>query len=347
MFQISNRYLPDPGEARTDQRLLARVGGILYLAGALLVALSVALPHPASLDAHGLAAVIPVAALVGTALLWYPRTLPLWVLHGVVGLGSVLICTCVYFAGVAAAIFPAMFVWVVLLSAYFFSGRGAMAHLAWLLALYGVTLVVAPDPGTSFSPFTRWLVTAFVLAIAALVTSWLVSGLRRQITARESLEAELRHLALHDPLTGLANRRLVEEVIGRELARVERSPAPLCIAAVDLDAFKLYNDTNGHAAGDALLRAAADAWRQALRTGDLIGRFGGDEFVIVLPDCPLDEGRHVVERLRSRSPTHATCSAGIALAERGDTVDTLLARADGALYEAKRGGRDSLVAVTA
>jgi diguanylate cyclase (GGDEF)-like protein len=128
---------------------------------------------------------------------------------------------------------------------------------------------------------------------------------------------------------------------------MERHPAPLCIAVADLDGFKLYNDTNGHAAGDELLRVAADAWRLTLRTGDLLGRFGGDEFVIILPDCPLDEGRQVVERLRGQSPTAATCSAGIAAAEPGDTIDTLLARADGALYEAKRAGRNSLVAVAA
>ena len=345
MRQILRTTFPDPGEARADRHLLARVAGLLFLCGAVLVALAVALPHPASLNDRGLAAVIPVAAAVGVGLLWYPRTLPAGVLHAVIGLGSVLICVSIYFAGIAAAVFPAMFVWVVLLSAYFFSARAAMAHLVWLLAAYGLTLALAPAESANFSPLTRWFVTAFVLLIAAIVTSWLVSGLRRQIAARATLESELRHLALHDPLTGLANRRLVEEVVARELARNARMPAPLCIAVVDLDAFKLYNDTNGHAAGDELLRSAAEAWRLALRTGDLIGRFGGDEFVIVLPDCPLDEGEQVLERLRTQSPSEATCSAGIAAAAPGDTVDSLLARADGALYEAKRGGRNSLVAV--
>lgn len=347
VLQSFKTTFPDPGEARTDQRLLARVSGVLFLCGAVLVALAVALPHPASLDAHGLGAVIPVAAAVGVGLVWYPRTLPIAALHAVIALGSLLICVSIYFAGIAAAVFPAMFVWVVLLAAYFFSVSGAMAHLAWLLTAYGLTLAVAPADNTSFSPLTRWFITAFVLVIAAVVTSWLVSGLRRQIAARETLESELRHLALHDPLTGLANRRLVEEVVARELARHLRNPSPLCIATVDLDAFKLYNDTNGHAAGDDLLRSAADAWRLAVRTGDLIGRFGGDEFVIVLPDCPLDEGEQVVERLRAHCPPATTCSAGIAAAARDDTVDSLLARADAALYEAKRGGRNSLVAVPA
>jgi diguanylate cyclase (GGDEF)-like protein len=345
--QAFRTTFPDAGEARTDQRLLARVAGILFLCGATLVALAVALPHPGSLDERGLACAIPVAAAVGLGLLWYPRALPSAVIHAAIGVGSLLICVSIYFAGIAASVFPAMFVWVVLLASYFFDVRGVMAHLAWLLALYALTLAIEPANNGSFSPLTRWFVTAFVLSIAAVVTSWLVSGLRRQIAARETLESELRHLALHDPLTGLANRRLVEEVISRELARSARSQAPLCIAAVDLDAFKAYNDANGHAAGDELLRSAADAWREALRTGDLIGRFGGDEFVIVLPDCPLDEGRTVIERLRSQSPAAATCSAGVAAAEQDDSVDSLLARADAALYEAKRGGRNSLVAVAA
>jgi diguanylate cyclase (GGDEF)-like protein len=346
--QIFDRIFPDPSEAQSDQRLLARITGTLFLCGAGLVAMSLALPHPASLDERGLAVVIPLAGLTGVFLMWFPRRLPSWVLHGAIGFGSLLICICVYYAGVASAIFPAMFVWVVLISAYFFGGRGVAAHLVWLLGVYAVVLAIAPSNGAGgFSPLTRWLVSALVLAVAAIVTSWLVSGLRRQIAVRETLEGELRHLALHDPLTGLANRRLVEEVIGREIARVQRHPTPLCIAAVDLDAFKLYNDTNGHAAGDDLLRGAADAWRNALRTGDLIGRFGGDEFVVVLPDCPLDEGRLVIERLRTRCPSSATCSAGLAEAEAEDTVETLLARADGALYEAKRAGRNSLVAVSA
>lgn len=345
--QVFTRALPDPGEARGDQHLLARVSGILFLCGSMLVALAIAFPHPASLDTRGLAAVIPVAAATGVALLWWPRSLPPWILHAAVGFGSLLICVCVYFAGLAAAIFPSMFIWVVLLSGYFFTARGAMGHLAWLLTLYAVTLAVAPAADASISPVVRWAITAFVLGIAAAVTSWLVDGLRHQIAARESLESELRHLALHDPLTGLANRRLVEEVITRELARRDRNPTPLCIAAVDLDAFKAYNDSLGHAAGDDLLRSAAEAWGKALRTGDLIGRYGGDEFVIVLPDCPLEEGEQVLERLRGVCPANTTCSAGVAAAQDGDTPDALLGRADAALYDAKRGGRDSLVAVAA
>jgi diguanylate cyclase (GGDEF)-like protein len=334
--------LPDPGVARTDQRLLARIAGILYLCGSLLVALVIALPHPASVDEQGLALIIAVAMTVGLVMLAYPRTLPVWVLHGVIGLGSLLICLCIYFASAVVAIFPSMFIWVVLMTAYFFNGREAMAHLGWLLLVYGLALAVTPAH-SGISGVTRWVVTAFVLAIAALITSWLVSGLRRQIAAREALESELRHLALHDPLTGLANRRLAEEELSRELARSSRDASTLCVAIIDVDGFKRYNDTNGHAAGDRLLKASAGAWRRVLRAGDLISRFGGDEFVIVLPACPVGEAQDVIERLRASSPDGTTCSAGIAVAGPSDTVDSLLMRADAALYEAKRGGRNSLV----
>ena len=334
--------LPDPGVARTDQRLLARVAGILYVCGSLLVGMVILLPHPASVDDRALLIIMAVAATVGGGLLAYRRTLPKAALHGVVGLGSLLICLCIYFAAAVVAIFPSMFVWVVLLTAYFFGGRGAMAHLAWLLIVYGLALALTQEQG-GISPVTRWVVTAFVLSIAALVTSWLVSGLRRQIAAREALESELRHLALHDPLTGLANRRLAEEELGRELARASRDASTLCLAVVDIDGFKSYNDAHGHAAGDRLLKASAGAWRRVVRAGDLISRFGGDEFVVVLPACPLAEAEAVIERLRHASPLETTCSAGVAPAVPGDSVDSLLARADAALYEAKRGGRDSLV----
>jgi len=334
--------LPDPGVARTDQRLLARVAGILYLCGAVLVGMVIALPHPASVDDRGLVILIAVATTVGIVMLAYPRTFPTGVLHGVVGLGSLLICLCIYFAAAVVAIFPSMFVWVVLMTAYFFGGWGAMGHLAWLLIVYGLALALTPEQA-GISGVTRWVVTAFVLAIAALITSWLVSGLRRQIAAREALESELRHLALHDSLTGLANRRLAEEELGRELARATRDASTLCLAVVDIDGFKSYNDANGHAAGDRLLKASAGAWRRVLRAGDLISRFGGDEFVVVLPACPLAEAEAVIERLRSASPFETTCSAGVAPAVPGDTVESLLARADAALYEAKRGGRNSLV----
>lgn len=204
-----------------------------------------------------------------------------------------------------------------------------------------MTLALLPS-ATGFSPFSRWLIAAVTLAIASGLTSWLTAGVRREIGVREHLEAELRHLAEHDSLTGLFNRRRLEAELARELARARRSGVPVCVAVLDLDGFKAFNDTNGHAAGDELLRMLATSWSSQLRASDLLGRFGGDEFLALLPDCRREQGFEVVERLRRTGAREATCSAGLAVSEPGDDVASLIARADRALYEAKRGGRDML-----
>ena len=126
------------------------------------------------------------------------------------------------------------------------------------------------------------------------------------------LQRELEHLAHHDPLTGLPNRRWFEQEIARDLARATRQNAPLSVIALDLDQFKTYNDAHGHVAGDRLLKLLASLWTEALRTADVMARLGGDEFVVVLPDCPLPPRP---SRGAATLPAHClglTCSAGTA-----------------------------------
>ena len=109
---------------------------------------------------------------------------------------------------------------------------------------------------------------------------------------------------------------------------------------IDLDHFKRFNDEHGHPAGDRLLRDSADQWRDALRVTDFLARYGGEEFVVLLPDCSLADAQIVIERLRASTPAGQTCSAGIAVWERWESGEQLIARADGALYAAKGAGRD-------
>lgn len=168
---------------------------------------------------------------------------------------------------------------------------------------------------------------------------------RKQLDQRrDELMAQIRHLARSDDLTGLPNRRRFHEELDRELARSRRSETPLCVAMVDLDGFKGYNDRLGHLAGDDLLASTANAWSGAVRETDMLARYGGDEFAVILPECPLDEAGAVLERLRAATPEPVTCSAGIACAGSGDSAETLIRRADVALYRAKRSGRDTAVA---
>ncbi|HWO47070.1 MAG TPA: GGDEF domain-containing protein, partial [Solirubrobacterales bacterium] len=113
-------------------------------------------------------------------------------------------------------------------------------------------------------------------------------------------------------------------------------------AILDIDHFKTYNDTHGHLAGDEVLRACAKAWDSTLRGEDTIARFGGEEFLVMLPDTDPDTAAEIVERLRLRTPMGQTCSAGLACWDGVESVDEVLRRADDALYLAKASGRNQL-----
>ena len=170
-----------------------------------------------------------------------------------------------------------------------------------------------------------------------------ITELKRVEAERETLLKRVESLASSDALTGLPNRRALDEQLPRELARSRRGGVPLCLAIVDLDRFKAYNDSRGHLAGDQLLRRCAIAWDTTLRASDLLVRFGGEEFLVVLPEAPLDRAEEIVERLRAATPGTQTCSAGVALWDGVESIDELVARADAALYVAKAGGRDRMV----
>jgi len=169
------------------------------------------------------------------------------------------------------------------------------------------------------------------------------------------LREELREQATHDPLTGLFNRRYFQENLSRELYRAQRRKAPLCVAMLDLDYFKRFNDTFGHGAGDSLLREFGRVLREKLRKSDISCRYGGEEFVLILPDSSLTDTQKRVEQIRAlvnqlqlRHGEHLlgamTVSAGIAEARaQGETAGELLRAADEALYAAKRAGRDRVV----
>jgi diguanylate cyclase (GGDEF)-like protein/PAS domain S-box-containing protein len=160
---------------------------------------------------------------------------------------------------------------------------------------------------------------------------------------REALIVEVQTMARSDALTGLPNRRVLDDLLPRDMARALRAESPLCLAIVDIDHFKAYNDTHGHLAGDTVLRDCAAAWDSQLRGEDTILRFGGEEFLVVLPDCAPADAAEIVERLRAATPDGQTCSAGLAQWRPGESVDDLVARADEALYLAKESGRNRLI----
>ncbi|HKF81793.1 MAG TPA: sensor domain-containing diguanylate cyclase [Solirubrobacterales bacterium] len=169
-----------------------------------------------------------------------------------------------------------------------------------------------------------------------------VTEIKRIEAEREELLGQVQDMARHDSLTGLPNRRVLEEQLPQAMARARRSLLPLSVAILDIDHFKNYNDTHGHLAGDEVLRACAREWDSALRGEDTIVRYGGEEFLVMLPDTEPEQAAEIVERLRRATPMEQTCSAGVALWDHGESLDDLLQRADEALYLAKASGRDQL-----
>jgi diguanylate cyclase (GGDEF)-like protein len=177
--------------------------------------------------------------------------------------------------------------------------------------------------------------------------------LETSVTRLRDERTRLRHEAGTDALTGLANRASLLPLLAQALASAQRSGTPLCVIMSDLDYFKTVNDTHGHPAGDQVLRDTAARMGSAVRDFDLVGRYGGEEFIAVLQDTSLEVAQQVAERVRRRIGDHPfnimdlslkiTISQGIALVHAGDSVDSLIARADAALYAAKQAGRNCVM----
>jgi diguanylate cyclase (GGDEF)-like protein/PAS domain S-box-containing protein len=435
----------------------SRAVGALLLAGAALVALSLVLPHPSGADTPALVGIALGMAAAGLISWFLSPHIPVGAVHLLLAGTAVAAGLLTWESGAAVGQYGSIFVWGTLIAAYYFPRWVAIAHLAWLLAVYVVVLVAVESTG-GYSPLTRWLFTVVSLTVVMGLTSaivarrtnadlrarrffdlshdmlctvdmkgyfvelnsaweeclgysrdelrsapfielvhpddrvrteadtaglfdgeqtagfqnrclardgswhWLrwssalapderliyaratdVTALKRIESERENLLAEVEAMARSDALTGLPNRHALDEQLPREMARARRAGSGLCLAIVDIDHFKAFNDNHGHLAGDALLRESAVAWDSQLRGEDTIVRFGGEEFLVVLPDTGPERAGEIVERLRAATPGGQTCSAGLARWDLAESAEDLVGRADIALYEAKTTGRDRLV----
>ena len=199
---------------------------------------------------------------------------------------------------------------------------------------------------------TNVLMVVIVLPALSLVAARL-SALRSRMSTQRAVLTELlrkvQDLATHDDLTGLANRRHALERLTQESVRFERQGRPFSVAILDLDHFKSINDTHGHAVGDEVLRAFAAEAASTLRAGDLIARWGGEEFLLLLPDTGATQAQASVTRLleRVRALPHGSraplsFSAGVTEHRRGEAVTETVARADREMYVAKRMGRNAV-----
>ena len=231
-------------------------------------------------------------------------------------------------------------------------------HPAGRYFLVGALCSMCGTALTEFSvwgqiPFSVWAYRGIEIGMmldATLLALALAQFVRLEVAQRENAERAARV----DPLTLLDNRRGFSEGAEALLASASRAARSLSAVLVDADGFKAINDRHGHAVGDRVLVGLADALRQALRPGDRIARWGGEEFVLLLPDTGLEAAIEMAEHLRQRvqgtpihggsAPIHITASFGVAEWRADETLSALVARADGALYRAKAGGRNRVEA---
>jgi diguanylate cyclase (GGDEF)-like protein len=232
-----------------------------------------------------------------------------------------------------------------LFGGYFAAGAVLLARAFVMLA----------DPGRQEGLFAGTLVDSVVfLGLFAVTATGSTAFL---LMLRERAEAEIRHLAMFDPLTELFNRRAFMELAERELARARRLHTSLAVLMLDLDHFKRVNDEFGHQTGDRVLVEFAEIARRCIRAEELLGRYGGEEFCLVLPGASAGQAIAVAERIRVSTcerplaglPRATTVSAGVAVYGPGEpvTLDSAIARADEALYRAKSHGRNRVEAIDA
>jgi diguanylate cyclase (GGDEF)-like protein len=221
-----------------------------------------------------------------------------------------------------------LYMWPAVWTAYFFGDRGAAFIIAWIAGAHAVALASMADPGSAVD---RWL----DVVVAVLVVTVFVRILTRR---NERLLARLAAEARVDPLTGLLNRRGLDERLEIELARAARDGTPLAIAAFDIDSFKAINDEHGHDAGDRVLMEVAGVLAAGSRSIDAVARVGGDEFVVVLPGAGVDDAQAFVERVCAEAAAggmSVTISGGASSARPPIDLLELFEAADRSLYRAK------------
>lgn len=176
---------------------------------------------------------------------------------------------------------------------------------------------------------------------------WHGIGIARDVTDRKRAEESLKLQATTDALTGIANRRLFNSFLETEVRRAARHHLPLAVMIVDIDHFKQINDALGHQVGDDVLVELTRLVSEKIRAHDLFARWGGEEFVILSPNCDAENVRLLAEKLRAAVESHpfsdvsrVTCSFGLTEYCTGDSAEDFIGRADAGLYRAKKGGRN-------
>ncbi len=322
---------------RNTQTFVARSYAALFGLGGVLVLTTLMLSHPRDRHPAWMAVPATSALLLSASLLLFGRRMPGRSFPLLPLYGSLCVASVSYGAGAELRVtYATFFFWSVISAFYFFPRRAAIPNVPFAAVLYALVLLAGHE---SFFA-TRYLVTVAAVTVSVILIDQLNVQRDRLAHELESTLHALEEQARTDPVTGLPNRREFARHLSREVARAQRGGLSLSVLMIDLDRFKRFNDTYGHPAGDRLLQAVVRAWHTRLRTGDVLVRYGGDEFAVILPDCQIEDAEHLAERLRGPLPEGQTCSIGVAAWGANESGEHLVSRADEALLMAKRHGRD-------
>ena len=272
-------------------------------------------------------------------------------------IGILLITYLIYFAGAYRGLLSIFYLAVMTFGLFHLNTRQLLGMSAFTLVCFAFMAVLLefnhPDAASFMDLFAQLAVIGGLLPWFAVLGGHISTLRRRLVEGNRRLEqalAQIREIAIRDDLTGAFNRRHLMDLIMHQKAVADRGSYRFSLCMLDLDHFKRINDDHGHLAGDRALQGVAEILDQQVRVGDIISRFGGEEFVILLSETPLQAAAETAERLRQQIEEHAaaatpegvtvTASIGVTEYLAGEPIEAALSRADRALYRAKAAGRN-------